>query len=138
MKMNEDEMITTIPSEEKKQETIDVVLTIDGQAFPIKLYVNKTTTSLLSSMPLSLTFDHLNNNEYFAYLPKRIHSNQTIIKEIQAGDILLYGDDCLVIFYKNYQSNYSYTRIGHISDILTLQELVDKQGGIFQTNISKK
>ena len=37
-------------------------------------------------------------------------------KNINAGDLMLYGSNCLVIFYESFSTSYSYTKIGHIDN----------------------
>ena len=39
---------------------------------------------------------------------------------INKGDVYLYNNNCLVIFYKSFTTSYSYTYIGHINDLADL------------------
>lgn len=55
---------------------------------------------------------------------------------IRNGDLMLYGSDCLVLFYQNFSSGYSYTRLGSVDDPSGLSTALG-QGSVavtFQTN----
>lgn len=65
----------------------------------------------------------LNGNEKYHYLSKSLPTNFENIGTIHAGDIMLYGDDCLVIFYESFNTSYHYNKIGHI-DYENLRDLL--------------
>jgi len=56
----------------------------------------------------------LNGNEKHAKLSRSLPTDPERPGTIRAGDLLLYGDDTLVVFYETFRSSYSYTRIGRI------------------------
>ena len=35
---------------------------------------------------------------------------------------MLYGNNCLVVFYKSFDTSYSYTKIGHIENLPDLED----------------
>ena len=61
--------------------------------------------------------EELNGNEKYIYLDETYPTNSYNPKHINKGDVMLYGDNCLVIFYKSFDTSYSYTKIGHIDNL---------------------
>lgn len=71
--------------------------------------------------------DELNGNEKYYYLSTSLPTNTQSVKNIEVGDIMLYGDDCFVIFYESFKTSYSYTRIGKIENPSSLKEDVGEK-----------
>lgn len=60
--------------------------------------------------------NELNGNEKYFYLDESLPVNTYSPNTIEKGDIMLFGSSCLVIFYENFNTSYSYTRIGKINN----------------------
>lgn len=87
-----------------------------GQKFQAVLSDNKTARALLERLPMTLDMQELNGNEKFYYLDEGLPSNSENVRNIKAGDIMLFGSDCLVLFFADFETSYNYTRIGHIEE----------------------
>ncbi len=90
---------------------------IDDQEFMINLENNETVKSLINMLPQELNMNELNGNEKYVYLDNKLPTSPYNPKRINAGDVMLYGNNCLVIFYKSFDTSYSYTKIGHIDNL---------------------
>ena len=90
---------------------------INNKEYVIKLESNETVNSLIKLLPMEITMSELNGNEKYIYLDNTLPTNSYNPNRINAGDVMLYGNNCLVIFYKSFDTSYSYTKIGHIDNL---------------------
>ena len=93
---------------------------INGKEYVINLEDNETAKSFANLLPQELNMSELNGNEKYIYLDTTLPTNSSNPKRINAGDVMLYGNNCLVIFYKTFDTSYSYTKIGHIDNLPNL------------------
>ena len=110
------------------EEKNTMIITVGEYQFTVSLEDNETVSELKEHLPLTLDMSELNGNEKYNYLPFSLPTESYAPGTIQAGDVMLYGDDCLVVFYKSFSTPYRYTRIGHIDDAADLQTAVGAGG----------
>lgn len=118
--------------------TTVVQIKIGDTNFQASFEDNKTTEALLKKFPVTYTMSELNGNEKYKYLGYELPENAKQVKTIHAGDIMLYGTDCIVIFYKDFKTSYSYTRLGRITNPSGLEKAVTKGEIKVQFSIPKK
>ncbi|MBD5111305.1 MAG: hypothetical protein HDT42_02040 [Ruminococcaceae bacterium] len=106
--------INTAESDIKEEDDLEIKITVNGRAFSATLYDNETARAFKERLPLTLDMSELNGNEKYYYLPEGLPKNSSRPSGINTGDIMLYGSDCLVIFYDSFSTSYSYTPIGKI------------------------
>ncbi len=108
----------------QQEQTTDMQLkiTVGKATFSATLQSNATAKAFQERLPLTLTMNDLNRNEKYIDLPERLPSNASNPGTIQNGDLMLYGSNTLVLFYKSFSTSYSYTRIGKITDPAGLAE----------------
>ena len=99
-----------------------MTVTVGDKTFAAVLYDNKTADELYSRLPLTLDMRELNGNEKYHNLDDPLPTNSSVAGHISNGDIRLFGDDCIVLFYDSFTSGYSYTNIGYIEDTDGLEE----------------
>ena len=75
--------------------------------------------------PVFLMAD-LNGDEKFTYLPQSLTESPELMETVKAGDILLFGNKCLVIFYQDAASAFGYTPVGRILNPELLPQLLGK------------
>lgn len=113
-----------IQAEAKSSERKKMKITIGEKTFMATLEDNPTANELKSRLPLRLNMTDLHANEKYFDLPKPLPTNAKKPGTIRTGDLLLYGDRTLVLFYKTFESSYTYTRLGRIDDASGLEAVV--------------
>ena len=111
-------------------------LLINNKEYSITLEDNETVDALINNMPLNLSMSNLNGNEFYTYLDFTLPTNSYNPGKINKGDIYLYGNNCLVIFYESFNTSYSYTKIGKLDDIETLDNIKDKNNIVVSLEIN--
>lgn len=101
-----------------------LTLTVGGQTFTVTLTDNESAHQLVSLLPLTLNMSELNGNEKYFYLDSELPTDPYQPGQINAGDLMLYGNNCLVLFYESFSSGYSYTRLGCVDDPAGLAEVL--------------
>ena len=89
---------------------------VNDKSFTASLCDNATSDAFLELLPLMLDMNELNGNEKYFYLDTALPTDANRPNGINAGDIMLYGDKCVVLFYKSFSTSYSYTSIGRIDN----------------------
>ena len=103
-----------------------IVIKIGDREFKATLYDNEAAEAFKEMLPIKLDMQELNGNEKYYYLDDSLPTNAERVGMIHAGDIMLYGSSCVVLFYETFSTSYSYTKIGHIDDVTNLSEAVGK------------
>ena len=98
-----------------------IVITINNKEYTALLDENETAKQFEKMLPMDIKMNELNGNEKYCYLDTTFIVNSYSPKHIEKGDIMLYGNNCLVIFYKSFDTSYTYTKIGHIDDLDDLE-----------------
>ncbi len=115
-----------------KESTNMIKIVIDNNEYMVNLEDNETTKKLLEYLPLQVNMSDLNDNEKYVYLDFKLPTNEYSPKHINKGDVMLFGNNCLVIFYKSFDTTYSYTKIGNI------YKLPDLDNGNILVNLNNK
>lgn len=93
-----------------------ISITVGNSVFSAKLYDNETAREFTEILPMTLNMSELNSNEKYYNLPDSLSTDSERAGSIKSGDLMLYGSDCLVLFYESFSSSYSYTRLGYIEN----------------------
>lgn len=103
-------------SNDDKTKGSKMKIKIGSNTFNATLFDNETATAFKAILPLTLKMEELNGNEKKVDLSKNLPTNSSNPKTINNGDLMIWGSNTLVLFYKTFPTTYSYTKLGRIVD----------------------
>ena len=110
-----------IPTETEELE-VKITITVGEDSFSATLLDVPAARELTERLPVTLPMSELNGNEKYYYFDTGFTAESERVGSIQAGDLMLYGSDCLVLFYESFSTPSGYTRLGAVDDPTDLAE----------------
>ena len=101
-----------------------ITIQINGKNFSATLEDNPTARAFVERLPLEVNMTELNGNEKYFYLDGDLPSDSQRVGQVHAGDLMLFGSNCVVLFYKDFTTTYSYTRLGKLDDPDDLEKIL--------------
>lgn len=101
-----------------------IKMRIGSNSFAVTLQDNEAAKHFKDLLPLTVRMKDLHNNEKYYDLPKAFPTNAPVPAMIKTGDIMLYGSNTVVLFYKSFSTTYSYTKLGQVSDAEKLESSI--------------
>jgi len=98
------------------ENTMQINVIAGTKTFTTTLADSETGRAFAQLLPMTVTMTELNGNEKYHYLNSSLPTDSYQPGTIHAGDLMLYGNNCVVLFYETFSSSYSYTRIGSIDN----------------------
>ena len=114
-------------SQKEEEVQMRMVIRAGGKSFPAVLYNNEAAAAVWEKLPMTFYMSEMNGNEKYYYLSESLPTNSSRPSHIHTGDLMLYGDNCLVLFYKNFSTSYSYTPLGRIDNSEELEDALGKR-----------
>ncbi len=100
---------------------------VNGKTFTFTLNSSKAAAELYNKLPLTLEMQELNGNEKYHYFNDTFSGTEQTYSTINAGDLMIYGGNCLVLFYDEIKNSpYEYIKIGQITSSSGLKNAVGK------------
>lgn len=96
--------------------TSKVKITVGTNVFTATLYDNPSAIAFRARLPFTINMTELNGNEKYYDFADPLPTSASVGGNIKVGDLTLYGNNTLVLFYKNFSTSYTYTKLGYVDN----------------------
>ncbi len=93
-----------------------ITMRVGENKFKMSVDSGKAGQEFAKSTPFELDMVESNSNEKFYEGDETLPTDKYKPFRINAGDVMLYGDKTIVIFYKSFDTSEEYTYLGKIED----------------------
>ena len=90
-----------------------IVITIGDKKYTLQLANTEAAKEFAAATPFELEMNDLNGNEKY-YYGESLPTAEYDVGTIHTGDLMLYEDNCIVLFYKDFETTFRYTKLGKI------------------------
>lgn len=110
-------------SADQEEGSMQISVTVNDVPFTATIEDTAAGQALLARLPLTLSMEELHGNEKYCYTGEDFGGEQYVPDTIEAGDLMVFGSDCLVLFYETFSNGgWGYARVGKIDDPSGLAE----------------
>jgi hypothetical protein len=101
-----------------------LLLSINNYEFRATFKENATVEAFKELLPLAIQMEDLHDNEKYYFLEESLPQEEQKVTQIFTGDVMLYGEDCLVLFYQDFRTSYAYSPIARIENTKDLAKVL--------------
>lgn len=130
----------TVNAQEKEM-TMNASVSIGTKSYSVTAEDNDAAKAFFGRLPISITMNEwAGNSEYYARLSEKINTDGIKSPSVfETGDIAIYNNISLVIFYVDTKNAAGYAKIGHIVEATELKDaLKAAKGKVIFTHMSEK
>ena len=95
----------------------DIQIKYNGIYYRAKPTISYAAQNFIKTFPLSVTMSDEGTNQKKGCVYQKFDGDSDKPKNIQKGDLLLYGDSCVVIATEDFVGYSQYKKIGHIDNL---------------------
>lgn len=107
--------------------SMKISIIVENKTFDAVLYDVKAAEEFYSMLPLTMDMSAMPHEKYF-YLNRNLTSESRKVENIEEGDVMLWGNNCFVLFYESFSSSYSYTKLGKIENTQGFADALGQAG----------